>query len=249
MDADSSSAGARAKRTTARKSPAEQPESKPASRRAKKGVTGNEGVHAAVELPVSSEFNAEFVDVEKGGNQGGTGMSQTNQTVQNQDQDSEQDYSDEPGSIGQSEQDDYYGEQYEDGAEYYGSSDPSVGQNQIVVTLSYSLMNQVRQTARMEGVLPEDIIVELVAEGVTRRAFEDAQRPAPSHLMTRTGYVAPDANGNVLQPQLSHHGMQGNGRQNQNRRFNQNNNNNRGHHHQGRNRQNNHFKNKQRNGK
>lgn len=149
----------------------------------------------------------------------------------------------------QSDEDGYYTEQYDESGEYYGSDEASVAQNQIVVTLSYSLMNQVRQTARMEGVLPEDIIVELVAEGVTRRAFEDAQRPAPSHLMTRTGYVAPDANGNVMQPQLSHHGMQGNNRQNQNRRFNQNNN--RGNHYQGqnRNRQNNHFKNKQRNGK
>jgi len=94
-------------------------------------------------------------------------------------------------------------------------------------------------------------LIELVAEGVARRVFEDAQRPAPSHLMTRTGYVAPDANGNVQQPQLSHHGMQGNNRGNHNghnnRRFNQNNRG--GNHFQGRNRQNNNFKNKQRNGK
>jgi hypothetical protein len=127
-------------------------------------------------------------------------------------------------------------------------------QNQIVLTMSYSLMNQVRQTARMEGVLPEDILIELIAEGVTRRAFEDAQRPAPSHLMTRTGYVAPDANGNVQQPQMSHHGMQGNHRggqngQNNNRRYNNNQSSNRGNHFQGRNRQNNNFKSKQRNSK
>jgi hypothetical protein len=194
-----------------------------------------------------SSVDAEILDVDKVGSQGGNGMSDANQTVRNQSQNSEQEFSDDGVAPGQGEQDDYYGEQYDEESEYYGTSDASIGQNQIVVTLSYSLMNQVRQTARMEGVLPEDIIVELVAEGVTRRAFEDAQRPAPSHLMTRTGYVAPDANGNVLQPQLSHHGMQGNNRQNQNRRFNQNNN--RGQHHQGRNRQNNHFKNKQRNGK
>lgn len=142
-------------------------------------------------------------------------------------------------------------DEYYDDEAYMSQEQGQYGQNQIVLTLSYSLMNQVRQTARMEGVLPEDILIELVAEGVTRRAFEDAQRPAPSHLMTRTGYVAPDANGNVHQPQLSHHGMQGNNRGNHNghnnRRFN--NNNNRGNHFQGRNRQNNNFKNKQRNGK
>jgi hypothetical protein len=144
------------------------------------------------------------------------------------------------------------GEGYYEDDGYAGQEAGQFGQNQIVLTLSYSLMNQVRQTARMEGVLPEDILIELVAEGVARRVFEDAQRPAPSHLMTRTGYVAPDANGNVQQPQLSHHGMQGNNRgnhngNNNNRRFNPNNRG--GNHFQGRNRQNNHFKNKQRNGK
>ena len=139
----------------------------------------------------------------------------------------------------------YYSEE-----EYASQDQAAYAQNQIVLTLSYSLLNQVRQTARAEGVLPEDILIELIAEGVTRRVFEDAQRPAPSHLMTRTGYVAPDANGNVHQPQLSHHGMQGNNRGNHNgnnnRRFNHNGD--RGNHFQGRNRQHNHFKNKQRNG-
>jgi hypothetical protein len=149
-------------------------------------------------------------------------------------------------AAGYYEEEGYYSE---DGtqatSEYAGQN-----QNQIMLTLSYSLMNQVRQVARLEGVFPEDILIELIAEGVTRRAFEDAQRPAPSHLMTRTGYVAPDANGNVQQPQLSHHGMQqgnqrGNHQGHNNRRFHQNNN--RGNHFQNRNRQNN-FKNKQRNG-
>ncbi|MFZ9519149.1 MAG: hypothetical protein ACO3A4_01605 [Silvanigrellaceae bacterium] len=139
----------------------------------------------------------------------------------------------------------YEDENYSESGEQYGQN-----QNQILLTLSYSLMNHVRQVARMEGVFPEDILIELIAEGVTRRAFEDAQRPAPSHLMTRTGYVAPDANGNVHQPQLSHHGMQGNQRGNHqgnnNRRFHQNNRG--GNQFQGRNRQN-QFKNKQRNGK
>lgn len=149
------------------------------------------------------------------------------------------------GAMEYAEHDGYYEGEIDSGAgEQYGQN-----QNQIMLTLSYSLMNHVRQVARMEGVFPEDILIELIAEGVTRRAFEDAQRPAPSHLMTRTGYVAPDANGNVQQPQLSHHGMQGNQRGNHqghnNRRFHQNNN--RGNHFQGRNRQN-QFKNKPRNG-
>ena len=103
--------------------------------------------------------------------------------------------------------------------------------NQILLTFSYSLVSQIRQTARMEGVTPEDIITELVAEGCTKRAFQDAQRPVPSHLMTRTGYVPPDPNGNVAQPSMSHHGQQaqgpgrGNqqgGQQNNQRRFNNN---------------------------
>ncbi|MEY3903844.1 MAG: hypothetical protein RL189_3150 [Pseudomonadota bacterium] len=159
-------------------------------------------------------------------------------------------YQDQQGTIGYADDEGYYE------GEGYVAADESTGQsnNQILLTLSYSLMNQVKQVARMEGVFPEDILIELIAEGVTRRAFEDAQRPAPSHLMTRTGYVAPDANGNVQQPQLSHHSMQGHQRGNHqghnNRRYNQNGNQNgnRGNHFQGRNRQN-QFKNKQRNGK
>lgn len=249
MDTDSSSsAGVRARKTTARKSQSVKAEPKPRTKRGKKSGTGEIPTVVGELETVGNEVSVGVVELDKAGSQGGADMSEANQTVRGQNLESEQDYGDESVSSADSERNDYYGEQYEEDSDYYAQSDSTIGQNQIVVTLSYSLMNQVRQTARMEGVLPEDIIVELVAEGVTRRAFEDAQRPAPSHLMTRTGYVAPDANGNVLQPQLSHHSMQGNNnRQNQNRRFNQNNN--RGHHHQGRNRQNNHFKNKQRNGK
>jgi hypothetical protein len=158
-------------------------------------------------------------------------------------------YQDQQGSNGYGDDEGYYE------GEGFVAADESTGQtgNQILLTLSYSLMNQVKQVARMEGVFPEDILIELIAEGVTRRAFEDAQRPAPSHLMTRTGYVAPDANGNVQQPQMSHHSMQGHHRgnhQGNNRRYNQsgNQNGNRGNHFQGRNRQN-QFKNKPRNGK
>jgi len=82
--------------------------------------------------------------------------------------------------------------------------------NQIVLTLSLTLINQIRQVARMEGVAAEDFVHELVAEGVTRRAFEDATRAPPSHLMTHTGYVASDANG-YQAPKLSHHNNQNRG--------------------------------------
>ncbi len=95
-----------------------------------------------------------------------------------------------------------------DGEEYdenESSDDVHLAANQLLVTLSYSLTSQVRQMARMEGVNPEDIIIELIAEGVTKRAFDDASRPVPSHLMTRTGYVPPEANGNLIQPTMSHH--------------------------------------------
>lgn len=97
---------------------------------------------------------------------------------------------------------------YQEGYEDEGA--PQQGSNQMTVMFSYTLMNQVRQVARAEGVSPEDFVLELVAEGVTRRAFEDANRPAPSHLMTRTGYVPPEADG-YQAPKLSHHyNMNGN---------------------------------------
>lgn len=82
--------------------------------------------------------------------------------------------------------------------------------NQIVLTLSFSLMSHVREVAYQEGVSAEDILVELVSEGVAKRVFHEQQRPAPSHFMTRTGYVPPEANGNVFaQPVLSHHTSHG----------------------------------------
>ena len=78
--------------------------------------------------------------------------------------------------------------------------------NQIVLTLSFSLMSHVRDVAYQEGVSAEDILVELVSEGVAKRVFHQQQGPAPSHFTTRTGYVPPEANGNVFsQPVLSHH--------------------------------------------
>lgn len=94
-------------------------------------------------------------------------------------------------------------------------------QNSVNVSFSWSLMNQLRQMSKMEGISVEDLLVELVAEGVTKRAFEDQNRPAPSHLMTRTGYVHSDGTQVTPQPHLSHHMMnnrtQQNNPQNRNR--------------------------------
>jgi hypothetical protein len=128
------------------------------------------------------------------------------------------------GDDGQEEQ--YYEEDLNEESDD-GQGDSALAANQMLVTLSYSLMSQVKQMARMEGVGAGDIILELIAEGVTKRAFQEINRPKPSHLMTRTGYVPPEANGNTMaQPMMSHHlqqAQQGNGsnrgQNNGNRRF------------------------------
>ncbi len=93
-------------------------------------------------------------------------------------------------------------------------------QNTVNVSFSWSLMNQLRQMSKMEGISVEDLLVELVAEGVTKRVFEDQNRPTPSHLMTRTGYVHSDGTQSSPQPHLSHHMM--NNRQQQNNMQNRN---------------------------
>jgi hypothetical protein len=82
-------------------------------------------------------------------------------------------------------------------------------QNQVLVTLSWSLMNQLKQLSRSEGIDVEHLLSELIAEGVTKRAFEDQTKAPPSHLMTRNGYVhnTNDGNAAFTQPQLSHHSM------------------------------------------
>ncbi len=80
-------------------------------------------------------------------------------------------------------------------------------QNQISLSFSWSLMNQLKQMSKNEGVPVEDLLTELVAEGVAKRVFEEQTRPAPSHLMTRTGYVHTDGTHAAPQPQLSHHSI------------------------------------------
>jgi len=76
-----------------------------------------------------------------------------------------------------------------------------LSQNSVTLTVSWSLMNQLRNMARMEGISVEALLIELAAEGVAKRVFEDQNRPAPSHLMTRNGYVHDDD----PQPYMSHH--------------------------------------------
>lgn len=108
--------------------------------------------------------------------------------------------------------------------------------NQQLITLSYSLMNQLKSLARQEGVNADDMILELLTEGLTRRTPQDGARQGPSHLMTRNGYLSNnDANGNggYTPPTLSHHNQnrrphngQGAGNNNNNRNYPKRNNNN-----------------------
>lgn len=78
-------------------------------------------------------------------------------------------------------------------------------QNSTSLTFSWSLMNQLRSMSRVEGVSLETLLIELVSEGVAKRVFEDQNRPAPSHLLTRNGYVHTDEREGPVQPQMSHH--------------------------------------------
>ena len=89
-------------------------------------------------------------------------------------------------------------------------------QNSVTLTVSWSLMNHLRSMARMEGISVEALLIELAAEGVAKRVFEDQNKPMPSHLMTRNGYVHDDD----PQPYMSHHA---NLRQNNNGNNNGNN--------------------------
>lgn len=84
--------------------------------------------------------------------------------------------------------------------------------NEIVIRLSFSLINQLKQVSRSEGVPLDDYIIELLSEGITKRAFEMCNRAQPSHLMTRTGYVPPEFE-NYQAPRLSHHNSMGNNTQ------------------------------------
>lgn len=96
-------------------------------------------------------------------------------------------------------------------------------QNHVSLTLSWSLMNQLRSMARNEGISVETLLVELTAEGVAKRVFEDQNKVVPSHLMTRNGYVH-DNDQAMAQPQMSHHAAMNGNRANGNVSGNRNNN-------------------------
>lgn len=104
--------------------------------------------------------------------------------------------------------------EYDENDQQPGVETRDFSQNQVSVQFSWSLMNQLRQMSKMEGVSVEDLLIELVAEGVAKRVFEEQSRPTPSHLMTRTGYVHSDGHQHAPQPHLSHHTMSNNNRQN-----------------------------------
>ncbi|APJ02484.1 hypothetical protein [Silvanigrella aquatica] len=106
-----------------------------------------------------------------------------------------------------------YEEEYVEEEEHHSSEVRDFSQNNVALSFSWSLMNQLRQMSKMEGIAVEDLLVELVAEGVAKRVFEDQMRPAPSHLMTRTGYVHSDGTQAAPQPHLSHHMMNNNRQQ------------------------------------
>ena len=106
-------------------------------------------------------------------------------------------------------QEDDMDENMEQSEEENESAARDFSQNQVVLTFSWTLMNQLKYLSRTEGICVEDLLIELVAEGVTKRAFEDQNKSIPSHLMTRNGYVhnSQDGNSTFTQPQMSHHSM------------------------------------------
>jgi hypothetical protein len=84
-------------------------------------------------------------------------------------------------------------------------SQKKMASNEVFLSLSWSLMNQVKYLARSEGVSPEDLITDFIGEGINKR-LQEVSKSTPSHLMTRTGYVgSDDTNGYYPQPHLSHH--------------------------------------------
>lgn len=143
-------------------------------------------------------------------------------------------------------EDQFTEDQYADHAEHEPIEIRDFSQNNVSLTFSWSLMNQLRSMARNEGIPVETLLIELAAEGVAKRVFEDQMRPSPSHLMTRNGYVHEDPQ-NPAQPQMSHHSnmngnrTQGHGANNRNNKYSfqqRNNNYNNNRNYQGNNRSN-----------
>lgn len=139
------------------------------------------------------------------------------------------------GETGQGESAD--GAEYEDEA-YDESGYIELSENEVVLRFSVTLMNKLKRAASDEGIEIDELAGELITEALSQRAILDAQRPGPSHLITRTGYVPPEAGPTLSQPMLSHHqnnngNQRGQGRRggNNKQRHNQNAGNRSGRHH------------------
>lgn len=90
--------------------------------------------------------------------------------------------------------------------------------NQVTLTLSLTLLSQLKNMSHREGLSLNEMASELLCESLVKRVFEEKGQGTPSHLMTRNGYLAePDGN---TQPQMSHHAANGNS-QNWNGNFQQ----------------------------
>jgi hypothetical protein len=123
------------------------------------------------------------------------------------------------------EQDSQDSADYDQGTEGSDEGYVELSENEVIIKFSATLMNKLKRSAFEEGIEIDELASELITEGLAQRSILDAQRGGPSHLMTRTGYLPPDANGNsISQPMLSHHqnGM-AQGRNAGNRRNNNNN--------------------------
>lgn len=113
---------------------------------------------------------------------------------------------------GETEQGDSAGcAEHEDGM-YDESGYIELSENEVVLRFSVTLMNKLKRAAADEGIEIDELAGELITEALSQRAILDAQRPGPSHLITRTGYVPPEAGPTLSQPMLSHH-QNGNGNQ------------------------------------
>lgn len=109
-------------------------------------------------------------------------------------------------------------DEFEDRVEEDESGYIELSDNEVVLRFSVTLMNKLKRAAVNEGIELDELASELITEALAQRAVVDSQRGNPSHLMTRTGYVPPDAQGQTTaQPYLSHHLNMPNHLSNQNR--------------------------------
>jgi hypothetical protein len=106
------------------------------------------------------------------------------------------------GDVGQGEGEE---DSVHDADSYDDSGFIELSENEVVLRFSITLMNKLKRAAADEGIEIDELAGELITEALSQRAILDAQRPGPSHLITRTGYVPPEAGPSLSQPVLSHH--------------------------------------------